>query len=130
MPTVVTELRALKKAVLALPADAAPKLALSDWADERGDAALAAGLRWCTANGKWPQDDTNTHYKSWCWYKDYGDPPLAVPSPFLPAWLWDRLYKDSPRGPAGRYVFRGCEALDPFVLVRRVGKALLEADRA
>jgi uncharacterized protein (TIGR02996 family) len=55
MAATVTEREALWRAVVANPADAAPKLILADWLQERGaEADLERGLRWCAANGKWP----------------------------------------------------------------------------
>jgi uncharacterized protein (TIGR02996 family) len=44
-------------AVLAAPADDAPKLVLADWLQEfRPGSPTEAGLRWCVENGKWPVD--------------------------------------------------------------------------
>lgn len=129
MPTITSDLRLLKAAVLAAPDDAAPKLALADCAEEGGDAALAAGLRWCVANGKWPQDEMDTQYRSWAWYDDHESPELAAGRFYLPNRLWERVEKTTPASTLKRYIFRGCEAVDPFVIVRRLGKVLLGADR-
>lgn len=42
-------------AIAAAPDDSGPKIIAADWYESRGDIEMAAGLRHCAENDKWPE---------------------------------------------------------------------------
>ncbi len=101
--------------VLEDPRDAAPQLVLADYLDEAGaDPALAAGLRWCAANGKWPHETMSVWW--WYWVDLNAGGEFVVGRYRLPKAVWD--------GIGGEYI----QGPDARVPVRRVGEYALTLD--
>lgn len=70
------DLKALWASVVAAPLDAAPKLVLADWLQERDlDPDLERGLRWCAEKGKWPARESPDSYSRFVidtyWHRPY-----------------------------------------------------------
>ena len=113
--TLTTTADALWAAILADTRDAAPKLALADLLDEAAaDPELAAGLRWCAAEDRFPQRYQGTRCWEWFWIVpnepriDGTDHRYRIPQE-----MWDAIGGCFSWGP------------DPSVPVRVVGRYLL-----
>lgn len=93
-----TDKTALWAAVLAAPADAAPKLVLADWLEERGaDEPTALALRFCVAGGYWPVWQWS---RRWIWGVDYrpdGFRSSTIPN-YLLYWIISHFHRFDRRG--------------------------------
>lgn len=128
----MTDLDALWAAVADRPADDGLKLILAD----AGDEAAERALRWCVANGRWPEANGNLFippHQTWGWCGDAGIDEFYPNDSIsrLPNRLWRWFMKGEPLptvlGPL-LSPFPLCRDDDLRVVVRRLGEALATAD--
>lgn len=54
--------------ILEHPEEDAPRLIFADWLEDNGRAERATVLRWCVANGRWPEHMPGKFSKPWQWW--------------------------------------------------------------
>jgi uncharacterized protein (TIGR02996 family) len=110
--------------------DAAPKLVLADWLQERGsNQELEAGLRWCGTHGRYPYL-VRVHYsrRPYWQFRRAGEPRGSPrPESELSDWLWERVNDQAATSGGLWRVYRGARASDIRTLLRRLGRAVLGA---
>lgn len=131
MVEVATDYQVLWDDVLNNPMDAAPKLALSDWLEERGkDQAMVVGLRYCARYKKWPAKGLGTFFSDrerWRWLYRDGIAGSDLNKSSEPSRLAKKLWIEI-NGHSVDYwslVF----AERPETLIRRLGKALIKLNK-
>lgn len=134
------DLAALWAAAESDPRDDGRKLVLADACADAGDPAAERALRWCVANGKWPDFARANPRGAWGWFGAIAHNSAVVFPPYLPerVWMWflggvagggDRGYRYESMG-YYQGPFPWCRDDDIAVVVRRLGLALEWAEAA